>query len=497
MSWAEQLYKAYDVHAAEIGEFTSHGVPLLPIYHTTFRADVEVVVNRDGDFLSATVLDDSNCVMILPGTAASIARTSNPEPYPLFDRIQYLAGDYSDFVPSKNFFYDEYMDILEEWQKSEYTHPVLEPIYTYLNKGLLLHDLISAGVLFAENGRLLTKWSGDKKSKPPIFDKVLGTGVEKTFVRIRVDGCVAPWEDKSLWEKWIAHEDAIRDDVDLCYVTGKMLQRSGPCPQKIRHQADKSRIITSSGSSGFTYRGRFLFAEEAACIGRETADKIHNILRWLLSRDGYMYESLSMLVWSNTVDFPSRFLELSSYDLALSLCKITGCEARGDNPALSALMDFRATLKDSDQVNVLVLDSPVLARLSITYYREMRAVDLVDRVYTWHDTCCATQALIHADYDEPEDATMGKTTFFGAPSLKAILDVICGPGSVLEARRPYIMQLLSYIVDGRKVTDDFLRQVSKADDLPPPLKNYARLFKSGVIQALLGKYSSDNLRNHY
>jgi hypothetical protein len=55
------------------------------------------------------------------------------------------------------------------------------------------------------------------------------------------------------------------------------------------------------------------------------------------------------------------------------------------------------------------------------------------------------------------------------------------------------MQLLAYIVDGRKATDDFLRQVSKADDLPPSPNNYARFYKSGVIQALLGKYSHDRL----
>ena len=63
---------------------------------------------------------------IIPVTETSGSRTAGIEAHPLCDNLKYLAGDYMEYVKidkkdfSKN--YNLYMEGLEAWHLSDYTH---------------------------------------------------------------------------------------------------------------------------------------------------------------------------------------------------------------------------------------------------------------------------------------------------------------------------------------------------------------------------------------
>ena len=58
-------------------------------------------------------------------------------------------------------------------------------------------------------------------------------------------------------------------------------------PDKIRHSGDDAKLISSNDKSGFTYRGRFIDAEQTFSVSFEASQKAHNALRWLIGKQGF------------------------------------------------------------------------------------------------------------------------------------------------------------------------------------------------------------------
>ena len=71
-------------------------------------------------------------------------------------------------------------------------------------------------------------------------------------------------------------------------------------PAKLRNDGDKAKLISSNDTSGFTFRGRFLTADQAATVGFETTQKAHFALRWLISRQGYRKGDLAIVAWATS-----------------------------------------------------------------------------------------------------------------------------------------------------------------------------------------------------
>jgi CRISPR-associated protein Csd1 len=107
MSWIQQLVKTYDNCTAAIGvqtaaEGENEKVPLLPIAHTTYKAQVEITLDQNGNFLGAEIVPKSEARTIIPCTESSGGRTSDKTPHPLCDKLQYVAKDYSTWAVRKN-----------------------------------------------------------------------------------------------------------------------------------------------------------------------------------------------------------------------------------------------------------------------------------------------------------------------------------------------------------------------------------------------------------
>ena len=66
MSWMEELYQVYERHQDRIGYEKTHDAILLPIYHSTANAQVEVTIDAEGNFRSAKTVDKEDAVTINP-----------------------------------------------------------------------------------------------------------------------------------------------------------------------------------------------------------------------------------------------------------------------------------------------------------------------------------------------------------------------------------------------------------------------------------------------
>ena len=159
LSWISKLYETDQNCQDRIGDLEDR-VPLLPIAHTTQQAQIEVVVDEGGSFIRSSVINRDDATTIIPCTEESSGRTSGPVPHPLFDKLQYVAGDYDKFDGSKKSCYTEYISQLESWCSSPYGNYKVKTLLSYLKKGTLIQDLINDNVLICnDNGKLMDKWT--------------------------------------------------------------------------------------------------------------------------------------------------------------------------------------------------------------------------------------------------------------------------------------------------------------------------------------------------
>ncbi len=79
MSWIQKLYETYENCSAMIGPGKlENEIPLLPICHTTQKAQIEIVIDQDGIFKRARIIPKSDARTIIPCTEQSGGRTSGP-----------------------------------------------------------------------------------------------------------------------------------------------------------------------------------------------------------------------------------------------------------------------------------------------------------------------------------------------------------------------------------------------------------------------------------
>ncbi len=304
MSWLEKLYGTYEQCAGSIGDRNDPD-PLLPICHTTQNAQIEIVIDRLGNFRRARALTKGDDRTVIPCTEESGGRAgSKPAAHPLCDKLQYVAGDFLDFGgevtsgfkkdPKEP--HENHLNLLAAWCQSGNKHPKVESVLTYVRKGTVVADLVREGVLPCNptGTKLLTSWETSQSDLPQIF-RIMPTGSppENAFVRWAVEsGDEDPhtqlWLDESVWKSWADYYVATKSTSGLCYVTGDVIPLALQHPAKLRNAADKAKLISANDGSGFTFRGRFTDTDgsQACGVGFDVTQKAHNALRWLIARQG-------------------------------------------------------------------------------------------------------------------------------------------------------------------------------------------------------------------
>lgn len=498
MSWLLQLYETYEANLDRVGviekkrneqEFT-----LLPISHTTQTAHIEVNVTEDGEFHSASFVDKNDASTLIPCTEASASRAgSKVAPYPLHDKISYVAGDYTAYggPVKKEDPFAAYIEQLGDWASSPYAHAKVKSIYAYVSKGRLIHDLVEDKKLALDaNNRLIGKW--DKKyvslfsEKPPIFSVLTGEQ-DSAFIRFNVYSSnkhlKKVWDDPEMYESFVQYYNEKLGDKKLCYVTGNMLPSTDKHANKIRNAADKAKLISANDTSGFTFRGRYSHSNEVASISYEVSQKAHNALKWLIQRQGKPIDQRVFLVWAND----ALYVPAPEDDtFSLNPTPFVVQRKSYTNPELAqevarALEGYRNKLASSESnVNLLVLDSATTGRMAVLYYRMMDKQQYFDRLLKWHTTC----VWLHG-YRKDENGDF--VQFYGAPATKDIAFAAYGSKANEKIVKGLMERMLPCIVDGREIPSDIVNSAIRRASNPISMEKWEWEKTLSIACALVNK----------
>lgn len=396
MALLKTLADTYDVYSHLSGVDKDDQPILLPLSHSTFNAQIEVVIDLDGNFQSAKKLEKGrDVVTIIPVTEDSAARSNGNFPHSLCDKLCYIAGDYTLYTgEDKEEYFRMYMEQLQSWAESDYTHPMVQAVYNYLEKRSLIQDLTARGILELNSKGRLTDSA-----------KIHGLGQTGANVRFVVRGSnkiQEVWKNQDLFELYSQYYQQKPTEKKLCYASGKMEVCSDKHPSKIRNSGDKAKLLSGNDESGFTYRGRFISKDQAAAIGYDTSQKAHNALRWLLQKQGYTRDESAIVCWMTNRDMQlpdimkdsvNAYQTIDDFgfdDIELSVDLNSNKKDTGQYFAdqfRRAVNGYAGKIKLDDQIAILALDAATTGRLSVVYYDEMGGRQYMDAILNWQEHC--------------------------------------------------------------------------------------------------------------
>ena len=490
MSWIEKLYKTYENNLVSIGDRNAR-VPLLPISHTIQNAHIEVVIDNGGNFLRAKIVEKTDASTIVPCTESSAGRAgSKPMPHSLCDKLQYVAGDFtafggdvtSGFAQHPEEPYEIYVKQLSDWCASQYKNVKVAAILVYVKKKQLINDLVAANVLPVDSyKKLLKKRPVEPTSSSNIFSVIpAGKSPEDAFVRWAVEVPGDPQStvstDSSVWKSWSDYYATVEASRGICYVTGELKPLASNHPKRIRHAKDNAKLISSNDTSGFTFRGRFITADQASGVSFEVTQKAHSALRWLIDRQGRLDDDQAVVAWAvSGVKIPDPFADTQTLfaDAAGGNTIQTNDTAQEVGIKLAKLIDgYSVKLGSTDDVIVIGLDSATKGRMAIRFYRELTGSEFLDRIRSWHniETGCTWRQRFS-----------NEKTFIGSPALRDIAEAAYGVYREENGRRKIyvdeklrnatVERLLPCIVDGdqipRDIVDSCVRKASNKRGVEP------------------------------
>ncbi len=447
-----ELYNVYD----KAIRLNQEDVLLLPIAHSTAKAQLEVTIDGEGNFKSADiVLDNKDAVTVIPVTEDSGARANGISPHPFADKLIYIAGDYCRFCSVKKADeekYPAYMKQLLQWKNSEFTHPSVDALYQYLSKGALIQDLIEARILKVDKDGRLTA------------DKIEKIAQVDCFVRFRVNGESREqrtWLDKTLYNSFIAYNASTQGDKAFCYATGEYTICTYKHPSKILNAGDKGKLFSANDESGLSYRGRFLNKTQTVSIGYEFSQKMHNALKWLIERQGNFFGNLTLVAWNSVLGALPKFANDSQSILADYSGEFDDMEfesfpetfASYKGALKKAVFSYNYNLKFEQKIMILMLDEATTGRISVNMYSELPESEFYENVTNWH----LNTTWRRYDFNE-------KKVCFTSFALLQIIEYAYGTdqkGKLTcesKLKSDMIARMLPCVIEGRRLPKDILRQ---------------------------------------
>lgn len=467
MSWMQQLSKVYDNNKDHVGEFEerrNQRITLLPVSHVMQSAQIEILINSAGEFVSAKVIEKENARTIVPATSASANRSNSSAPHYLHDKLFYVAGDYVAYTgeEKRKKHHQDYLDQMKEWAESPNAPKKVKAIYQYIKKGKVIEDLIHEKIIPVDrNNEVITKWTSSEER--PLIYKVVPGDILSAFVRFdvlheRADDPVV-WEDKQLFKDFIEYMETIAEmEEGYCYVTGEETLLTTQHGSRIRNAGDMSKLISANDSSGYTYRGRFEKPTEAVQIGYDVSQKTHHALRWLLQRQGTYVDSRYFVSFGveeaevadpldGTANHLSDFFSAEADEDATPQIYTEEVIAKELNKALQGK---KHRLKGDALENIIVMsvDAATPGRLAIVYYQEQRADLYYEALAHWHRTCVWQMSF-------KNDTKW--ISYRGAPSTYQIAEAIYGRNGDPRMKKELYTRLLPSIIEMKAIPKDIVR----------------------------------------
>lgn len=418
MGLLQKAYETYENHHTYVGTYTAETrEPLAPISHIVTSAQIEITINKDGKFVSASTVDKKESKITIPVTEDSCGRTSGVCPHPLCDNIDYISPN----NPQK---YDAYVEQLKDWCDSEYTHPMLPPILKYVEGKTVLSNLADSNIKVGEKDTV--RW--------------IVVGLEENGG--------ACWTNKSLFESFIKYyvSKKAAEKTVLCMVSG---ENAIPARQHIKGvvaASGNAKIISANDKYNFTYRGRFETDEQALTVGYEASQKAHNALKWIVASQGVIIGGRTFVCWNpqgkkvpNPIDCLFSQNDAPTTELA---------QYRQD--LLNVLNGYGNNFSPADTAVIATFDAATSGRLAVTYYNEILVSDFLENLEKWDSEC------------------VWKDNRFGisAPSIRRIINCAFGNerGGKIEADEGVMKQQVQRLaicrVEGKKIPYDIMKAIA-------------------------------------
>ena len=527
MSWMQKLYRTYESILEQW--VTDDAEPLTPVGHTIQNAHIVIVIDGQGNFQTARVMPPKTAIL-LPATESSENRTSGEAPHPLADKIQYVAKDYVDYGGEKKAYFDGYLKQLKAWCESPFAHPKVQAVLHYVAKGRVVADLVEAGIFpLDSDGKVLNKWETEGDA-PPIFSVLPKTKGEIEFgsalvcwqVEIAGDVHSQTWTDKTIQRSWADYAASEKAEKGFCLVQGEETVISTMHPAKLRHTGDKAKLISSNDTAGYTFRGRFATAEEAASVSADVSAKAHSALRWLISRQGIRNGDQVTVAWAiSGKPIPSPMKDISAeldwadmdnWDISAvenpdEIAAQRLSENTEPSPDWSVnigraaaqiikkkLHGYQAELKDHEQISLIMLDSATPGRMALTYYQEFLPADYFANLDAWIDDFSWYQRY---SIEVPNGKKTDKRTQwrFVPPSPYSIAEAVYGKSLSDTLKKQLYARLLPVIAGGTSVPipEDLVQKSCQAACNPNGCENWEWQRNIGVACAL---YKGWRARHH-
>lgn len=424
MSWLPECAAVYDKIGKDAGTKVN-GVLLLPLFHSTQNAQIEVNVSTEGEFAFATIIDKANQVTMIPVTEDSAARSSGVEPHPLFDKLIYTAGDFVKYANKiKNNtpnYHIEYMNKLRQWVESEYTDDKLKAVYKYLSKGTLATDLINNELLILDGEKFDAKCTINNIHQEDVF-------IRFSVVNFETGEIVNLWDDKDISDKYISYCSNSDSESELCYATGEKVPVTYKHMAGIRYPGDKSKLISSNDKTGFTYRGLFSTKEEAYAVGRIVSQKAHLALKWLSQSCGTTFGTAKYIIWQKSLEevidcfgtVKSENTKLENTDIKTDSDGVSYAKTLSSYKQILryVMKGYRQNLNFNSDIIIMVLDAATQGRMSINMYQELKSSEFYDNVNRWF-----SQTVWHWCYFDGQKKLVHCVQ---TPSLYNIIKYACG-----------------------------------------------------------------------
>lgn len=457
MTWMMDLYNVYELNSSLVGrtirENNRHST-LLPISHTQRKTHLEITIDQQGNFFSATVLDNEQT--IIPVYEDSDNRSGKlVAAHGLHDYIGYVAGDLPKFIDTSNEKFMSYENRLSKWVNSQYTSPTIKTIHTYISKATLIQDLVNIDIIsLDENEKLILKWKKSFGDKPQLYGLVTPPqGIDYAFVRFKVL-YLEPWNDKELINLFISYHASKMKNLDVCFITGMIAPTGRVHPKNIRYPGDKAKLLPTIAKERMSY-GMFKDPENVFNVSYEASQKAHNALKWLIQKQGINIGGRVFLQWCTDGDNLPSYLD-DSYDILNKF---------GGKNIGSCLDNLILNAKDDKELKVVVfvIDAATEGRLSIISYLKLTKIDYLKALKRWHTTC----SWEHVKYIDSEFVK-----FIGAPSLTDISKAAFGFNAPEVIIKETVTSLMQCVLHGSKVQKTIASKLEASSSNPVSMEKW-------------------------
>jgi len=517
---------------------------LIPVYHVRNTAHINIVIDIKGNFKSAKLLKKDK--FIIPATEDSASRAGKTiAPHPLADKIQYVAGDYKvcgNISDTTNKYHSAYLDLLSKWANSDHSHQKVNAIYSYVQKGNVVKNLLEAKILISDSNHELLRLKkikgvsrGESKLQRLDNDQVVNNAHYKDTIFAMLspnettqiidqgsalaiwsvfcpgDPSEETWLDKTLYDSWVHCYSKLDSKKGYCFICGSHTDVALKHPKGANPFANNAKLISSNDDKGFTFLGRFIDSTGLQNVAIDTvvSQKAHNVLRWLIDRQGIRSEKQVTVAWAVSAkplpqpldDSFNYFRDDASLELIESAaeteeelaCAKDLSTDLGQNAALKLkliLKGYRQQLSDMDQLSIITLDAATPGRMSISYYRECLPDEYFNALNDWYEHF--SWYMRQSEEVESAGKKRKKREIWPviAPSPYAIAQAAYGRTLTDSLKKQTYMRLLPCVVEGRSFPWDFVKMAFQRACNPHAVDHWEWQRNIGVACALYrGFYS--------